>query len=54
MLAAMALSVSVCGCKSVPSPGKQKRAEERREKASEKAAQDMMNVPNGEMSPFGS
>ena len=54
IFAAMALSVSVCGCKSVASPEKQKQAEDRREKAVEKANQDMMAVPNGEHSPFGS
>jgi hypothetical protein len=54
MLAAIAMCVTVCGCKSVASPEKAKPAEDRREKANEKANQDMMSVPNGEMSPFGS
>jgi hypothetical protein len=54
ILAAMALSASVCGCKSVSSPEKQKQAEERREKAEEQANRDMKAVPNGENSPFGS
>jgi uncharacterized lipoprotein len=51
VLAALALSVSAVGCKSVSNPDKQRRAEERREKANE---QMMNSVPNGEASPFGS
>jgi len=50
MVAALTLSVTFCGCKTVSSPDKERRAEERREKANEQ----MMGIPNGEASPFGS
>jgi len=50
VLAIVALCVPVCGCKSVSGPDRERRAAERRDKAN----QDMMKIPNGEDSPFGS
>jgi hypothetical protein len=52
VLPVLALCVGVCGCKSVSkaSPDRERRADERREKAT----QDMMRMPSGEESPFGS
>jgi hypothetical protein len=47
----LAVCVALCGCRSVTSPeDRERKAAERREKA----FQDMMKLPNGEDSPFGS
>jgi hypothetical protein len=50
VLAALGLGVLACGCRSMSNPDRGRRAGEMREKAN----QDMMRMPNGEESPFGS
>ena len=50
LLLLLAACVPVCGCKSLTGEDKDRR----NARLQEKANQDMMRIPNGEESPFGS